>query len=115
MDNEKGETMKPEFVQCDECQCWTKEHWVRKEELERDGRIANPNFGICQRKSPHHMGVNSQREFSHIYIKAFGKSIHTGIMIYRQNVRVIPNMREDEGCWEGIRKEVDECVTAPTA
>lgn len=95
--------MTPEFVQCNQCQCWNQEHGVYEEEMKRDGRIKNPNFGICQRHAP---GILTQaiRETSHIYLKIFRKIIWTGISIYRQNTRCLPHMREDEGCWEGVKK-----------
>ena len=103
--------MTPEFVRCDECQCWTTDHWVFKEEAGK-GKIKNPNFGICQRRAPIQAG-ETYGNWNILYTRIFGIMIPIGIYTWGKRNRVLPSKRFDEGCWEGIRKDtVEKCDTA---
>ncbi len=100
--------MNPEYVQCDECQCWNLKHWVFDEEA-KAGRKHNELFGICQRRAPAQAG-ESHKAWSMLYLHIFKFMIPTGIAMYRQRTTLLPTKRYDEGCWEGIRKDtVEKC------
>jgi len=96
-----------QFVKCENCQCWNQDHWVYDNEKLTLGKEKNCLFGICQRHAPTVFAVNTNSPSRSYYLKIpFSKrTFPIGIYQFSVSQRVLPSMRYDEGCWEGIPKD----------
>ncbi len=86
-----------EYVECKDCKCWNTEHFYFQKLKEKKEGI-----GICQRKA---QSIDHWPKYHYYYLMIFHKLIDTGLCCVSSGTKDLPLTQENEGCWEGIKKD----------
>ena len=87
-----------EYVKCEDCKCWDKEHWLIKDDKRYDGK-----FAVCNRHAPA-MNPGALKQTTKYIFKEGEDEGSRDAMYISQTQRGVPSTRYDEGCWEGVSK-----------